>query len=139
MIKEVTMFTVICDRCGTDSCEDAEYVAWATLDQAVDVASESDWLIDSDGKHYCENCHRWDEEMDVEAPLPPLLIKVEPEGREDIWIPERDSLRAWIIAQGLECIHNFVPSGSMAEPDRVICHCGRRIEKDEKGTWRHVG
>lgn len=25
-----------------------------------------------------------------------------------------------------------------ADPQYVICHCGRRIEQDEKGVWFHV-
>lgn len=25
-----------------------------------------------------------------------------------------------------------------AQPNQIVCYCGRRIEQDEKGLWRHV-
>ena len=37
-------------------------------------------------------------------------IKVTPEGREGIWIPEKESLKAWIKSKKLKHIHNFIPN-----------------------------
>lgn len=39
-----------------------------------------------------------------------MKIKVKPEGRKDIWIPEKESLKAWIKSKNFEQIHNFLPS-----------------------------
>lgn len=36
-------------------------------------------------------------------------IKVKPEGRKDIWIPEKTSLKKFIVAKRLENIHNIMP------------------------------
>lgn len=40
-------------------------------------------------------------------------IKVRPEGRENIWLPERESLVAYIKVKRLKKIHNFILSGMM--------------------------
>jgi hypothetical protein len=40
-------------------------------------------------------------------------IKVKPEGRKDMWIPEKDSLISYIKAKKLKKIHNFIPTGMM--------------------------
>jgi hypothetical protein len=40
-------------------------------------------------------------------------IKVTAEGREGIWLPDRESLKAWIIAQEFDAIHNFMPAPGM--------------------------
>ena len=40
-------------------------------------------------------------------------IEVKPEGRKDIWIPTKNSLKKFIKAKKLEFIHNFIPSGMM--------------------------
>lgn len=44
MIKEIKMFTVICDNCGKDSNEGTEYAGWADTEQAEVVADSSDFL-----------------------------------------------------------------------------------------------
>ena len=54
-----------------------------------------------------------------------LEITVTPEGRDNIYIPDPDSLIAWIEAQKFEYIHNFIPHGAMMigadhDPDGVI-------------------
>lgn len=61
MIKEVTMYTVICDNCGHDVNKDAEYSAWNDRDYAVECALESDW-IEKDDKHYCPECFSYDDD-----------------------------------------------------------------------------
>lgn len=40
-------------------------------------------------------------------------ITVEPEGREGVWLADRESLKAYIEAQAFEAIHNFTGGGSM--------------------------
>lgn len=42
-----------------------------------------------------------------------LKIAVTTEGREGVYLPDRDSLKAWIEAQEFEAIHNFVATGAM--------------------------
>ena len=46
-----------------------------------------------------------------EAPLGRILV--EPEGREGVWLADRASLKAWIVARHFEQIHNFVASGPL--------------------------
>lgn len=38
-------------------------------------------------------------------------ISVTPEGRDGVWVPDRDSLKAWITEQGFDAIHNFISAG----------------------------
>jgi len=40
-------------------------------------------------------------------------IQVKPEGRKNIWIPTKDSVKMFIKSKGWKTIHNFVPSGFM--------------------------
>ena len=40
-------------------------------------------------------------------------IKVSPEGRKDIWIPEKQSLLDFIVSKKLKQIHNFIPTDRM--------------------------
>jgi hypothetical protein len=40
-------------------------------------------------------------------------IHATPEGREGIYVPEKESLKAWIKEKKFKQIHNFIPSGSM--------------------------
>lgn len=40
-----------------------------------------------------------------------MKIKVKPEGREDIWIPERGDIKEFIISKDFREIHNFVHGG----------------------------
>ena len=42
-----------------------------------------------------------------------ICIKVIPEGRKSIYLPDRGSLKAFIINRKLEEIHNFIPRGGM--------------------------
>lgn len=39
-----------------------------------------------------------------------MKIKVKPEGRLDIYIPEKKSLIQWIKFKKIKLIHNFIPS-----------------------------
>ena len=42
-----------------------------------------------------------------------MEIKVKPEGRKNMWIPERESVKAFIKSRKLKKIHNFIPTSSM--------------------------
>jgi hypothetical protein len=61
MIKELIMYTVVCDNCGADANEDAEYSCWSDRGYAEESATESDWEKDGD-KHYCPECFSWDDD-----------------------------------------------------------------------------
>lgn len=55
MIKSVTMYSVVCDRCGkvfggTDTC------SALFCDKSTDIGDYSDWEM-IDGKHYCPDCY----------------------------------------------------------------------------------
>lgn len=55
MIKQVNMYSVICDRCGktfeTDGC-----IAWTDKQSAIYYALASEWKEIGD-KHYCPDCY----------------------------------------------------------------------------------
>ena len=42
-----------------------------------------------------------------------MKIKVKKEGREGIYIPEKDSLKDFIKSKKLKSIHNFIPNGNV--------------------------
>ena len=42
-----------------------------------------------------------------------LQIKVKPEGRPNVWLPEKKSLINFIKFKKLKYIHNFIPNGRM--------------------------
>ena len=68
MVEEVTMYRVVCDRCGKRD-ESDEYAAWADREQAIYSAEASEWLIRDNG-HWCWDCTIWDEEADEDVPNP---------------------------------------------------------------------
>jgi hypothetical protein len=66
MIKEVQMYTVICDNCGKDCCEGSEYSCWNDSAAARDVAMDDNWTEDRDfDKHYCPDCWSYDDQDNV--------------------------------------------------------------------------
>lgn len=66
MIKEVKLFTIICDQCGNDSNKDDDGVGYAAdAKGAEEFATSADYggyykIIE--GKHYCEDCWAVSEE-----------------------------------------------------------------------------
>lgn len=60
MIKQVEMFTVICDNCGKDCNKDTEYSCWNSRLSAEDVAIDSDWIKEKNN-HYCSDCYWYDD------------------------------------------------------------------------------
>jgi len=62
-IKIMKMHTVICDRCGTDANDDAEYSCWQGESLAREMADADDWKF-IDGKDYCFSCVESDESVE---------------------------------------------------------------------------
>ena len=40
-----------------------------------------------------------------------MKISVQPEGREGVYLPDRESLKAWIVDKGFEYIHSYIDGG----------------------------
>jgi hypothetical protein len=47
-------------------------------------------------------------------------IAVIPEGRNGVWLVDRDSLKAWIIEQQFESIHNFAAGPMLLGADWTV-------------------
>ena len=73
MIKKVTMFTVLCDRCGKDACEGTDWSCWDSPEAVRECSSEGWENIDE--KDYCPACLTWNED---ESELIPKPEPVEP-------------------------------------------------------------
>lgn len=67
MMKEVTMYTVVCDRCGTSADEGTDYSAWTCQDGARMTAEANGYMV-IDDKDYCSDCVELDEETDEWKP-----------------------------------------------------------------------
>jgi len=65
MVKEITMYTVICDNCGKDSNEGCEYAGWSDKGYAVDVAIDGAGFIKNDDNHYCPKCYEYDDNDEI--------------------------------------------------------------------------
>lgn len=58
MIAEKVMWHVICDGCGADAQEGADYVAWADRDTArIDPVDGSGWWTDDAERDLCPDCY----------------------------------------------------------------------------------
>lgn len=66
MIKPVTMYSVICDRCGK-LFEADDSVAWTDKQSARFYALESEWK-EIDNKHYCPDCYEFDDNSEKYVP-----------------------------------------------------------------------
>ena len=66
MVKEVTYYDIICDRCGKSLIKESE-TCYPDKDSALMVAEQSEW-IDINGKHYCPDCYELDEVTDKYVP-----------------------------------------------------------------------
>lgn len=67
MIKEVTMYSVVCDRCGKTYGVDDGIDCWVDICTAREQAMESEW-IEIGEKHYCPDCYEFNEELDEYVP-----------------------------------------------------------------------
>ena len=61
-IEKVEMFTVVCDNCGKDSGEDSDYSCWGDKQAAREQADYNMWLTNHEGKDYCEECYKLDDD-----------------------------------------------------------------------------
>lgn len=61
MIKEITIYTVICDGCGKDVHDGTEYSGFNDTDFVLQEASDSNWHVE-EGKQYCPDCFEYDDE-----------------------------------------------------------------------------
>ncbi|MGN1156785.1 MAG: hypothetical protein ACI4TK_11455 [Agathobacter sp.] len=66
MIKELTYYDIICDRCGKSLTEERGD-CYTDTNSAEMVALQSEWK-EINGKHYCSDCYEVDEETDEYVP-----------------------------------------------------------------------
>lgn len=57
------MYTILCDNCGKDACEDTEYAAWGDPNIVLEWSCEN-WVQEGD-KHYCPDCFSYDDDDNV--------------------------------------------------------------------------
>ena len=60
MIKLVTMYSVVCDRCGKTFCKDDSIITGADKKSAIGYTLESGW-VEIDDKHYCQDCCKFND------------------------------------------------------------------------------
>ena len=66
MIKTLTMYSVVCDRCGKIFETDV-FIAWTDKQSAIYYALASEWKEIGD-KQYCPDCYEFDDELDEYVP-----------------------------------------------------------------------
>lgn len=66
MIKQVTTYSVICDRCGKTFIVNGCF-AWNDKQLTISYALESEWKEIGD-KHYCPDCYEFDDKLDEYVP-----------------------------------------------------------------------
>lgn len=68
MIKPVTMYSVVCDRCGKPFIDEFNgIVAWLDEGTAKEQAMESEWVEIGD-KHYCPDCYEFNDNSEKYVP-----------------------------------------------------------------------
>ena len=67
MIKEVTMYSVVCERCGKTYGVDDGIDCWVDICTAREQATESEWVEIGD-KHYCPDCYEFSDELEEYVP-----------------------------------------------------------------------
>jgi hypothetical protein len=60
MVKEVKMFTIVCDGCGKDVNDGSEYAGWNEENYVEEIRAEADWEK-VDDEHYCTDCFEYDD------------------------------------------------------------------------------
>ena len=66
MIKKITYYDIICDRCGKSLINESE-MCYPDTGSAEMVALNSEWRTIG-GKDYCTDCYELDEETDEYIP-----------------------------------------------------------------------
>jgi len=64
MIKELTVYTVVCDRCAKDINEGEDYTCWNDKEYAQECALEARWIKEDD-RHYCPDCYTHDDDDNI--------------------------------------------------------------------------
>lgn len=64
MIKELTIYTILCDNCGLDLMRNQEYSGFGEIEHLVDICNDSDWHIEGN-RHYCPHCFIHDEDGEL--------------------------------------------------------------------------
>jgi hypothetical protein len=65
MIKEVTMYTIVCDCCGKEYAEDSDYAAWADAEFVEGDSVENGWVKHGE-LHFCPERFSYDENGEVQ-------------------------------------------------------------------------
>ncbi len=60
MLKELKMFTMVCDCCGKDVNEDTQFSCWNDVSYLNDLADDNGWIKEGD-KDYCTDCFEYDD------------------------------------------------------------------------------
>lgn len=68
-ITQITMYRIVCDRCGKSAQDGTDYYAWQDKDAAVLDAENDGWLLRDDGD-WCNDCTVYDEKRDEYVPDP---------------------------------------------------------------------
>lgn len=64
MVKEVKMYTIVCDCCSKDVNEGYDYSCWSEAEHNEDVREEAGWEK-VDDKHYCTDCFDYDDKDEL--------------------------------------------------------------------------
>ena len=93
MIKPVTMYSVVCDRCGKTFIDEFNgIVAWLDEGTAKEQAMQSEWAEIGD-KHYCPDCYEFDDELDEYVPKKKGDNCLTPSGIKDISMKATEAKR----------------------------------------------
>ena len=60
MVKEVKMFTIVCDSCGKDVNDDTDYSCWNDEGYNEEIRQYAGWEK-VDDEHYCTDCFEYDD------------------------------------------------------------------------------
>lgn len=71
MIKEVTMYTMVCDRCGVDACAGTDWSCWDSPEAVRESCCEG-WE-EIGGMDYCNGCLTWNEDESELIAKPPII------------------------------------------------------------------
>lgn len=64
MIRQVRVYTIVCDNCGVDINKDTEYIGWDSVEGAELTAEANNFLTKGE-KHYCPNCYTFDDDNEL--------------------------------------------------------------------------
>ncbi len=59
MIKQLTLYTVICDECGKDAFNNDDQSGASNEQLAIEISKDYEF-VEIDGKHYCLDCYWYD-------------------------------------------------------------------------------